>query len=378
MILNDIMETGNFFILFFFSLVFLVSLVMNILLLIFTVRIYKRELATNVYISGICVADILSLTFGVVPEFTVNYDRNLIRSDNIPCVLSGLVTFAFCITTMNLFSSLAFVQTIAIAKPFFYRKYLTSVVNNVLLIIIVFFYGFAWSIIPFPMGSHYVPDLDKRRCSVDWKLPSMKIYIGFTVLIGFCIPILMQVVSLYVSKRRLESRQQTQIARNRVRSAGYDRFYVRINTLSLGLFMAAWTPYSVVGTMVSFGFFPSSHLFTVCALSAKLATLCNPIIYFCHSRRFNTFVKHVLKFRCVSHFDENNTNCNSNNSNNNGVPNLKQFRTKDPDGSNERLARHVSITSTIVAVIANVDVNANRLPSVTETLPPPPLLKVLK
>ena len=86
---------------------------MNILLLIFTVRVYKRELATNVYISGICVADILSVTFGIVPEFTVNYDRNLIRSDNIPCVLSGLVAFAFCIATINLFGALAFVQTIA-------------------------------------------------------------------------------------------------------------------------------------------------------------------------------------------------------------------------------------------------------------------------
>lgn len=356
---------------------------MNILLLIFTVRVYKRELATNVYISGICVADILSVTFGIVPEFTVNYDRNLIRSDNIPCVLSGLVAFAFCIATINLFGALAFVQTIAIVKPFFYRKHLMSVSNNVFLIILVCFYGFAWSTIPFAMGSRYVPDLDKRRCSVDWKLPSMKIYTGFTVLIGFFIPIIMQGISLYVSKRRLESSHQKEIARNRVRSAGYDRFYIRINTLSLGIFVAAWTPYSVVGTMVSFGFLPSSHLFTMCALSAKLATLCNPIIYFCHSRRFNAYVKHILKFRCIPRFDESNdtgsatNNYNSDNNSNNGVPNLKQFRTKDPDDhNNDRIARHVSITSTIVAVIASVDANANRLPSVTETIPPP--LKILK
>ena len=386
------MGTDEALILFFFVLVFVVSLTANILLLVFTIRIYKRELATNIYISGICVADILSVISGMVPEFMVNYERTMIRQDNLACVMSGLSAFAFCIVTMNLFGALAFIQSLAIAKPFLYRRFFAAcVVNNIYLILLIFIYGLAWSMIPFAVGSRYVPDLDHRRCSVDWKFSNMSIYVGLTVLIGFCVPITMQGASLYISKRNLlnnsnnmnniNHHQQPRNNNNNrnVDAAGYDRFYIRISTLTLGVFIALWTPYSVVGTMVTFGFYPSPSLFTVCALSAKLATLCNPAIFFWNSLRFNTFVKYVLQLKWCHDCNTKQQN-EEDNEVSGGEQNMKQTNNKSNAASgktNKNLQRHLSLITTMAAVISDVDVTRLTPADALETQQTTPLPTLL-
>nr|AUO16425.1 opsin 4 [Clytia hemisphaerica] len=328
------MEAANLLVLVFLALIFFISIITNLLLLIFTIKIYKRELASNFYISGICLADMLSATFGIIPEFIVNYRPDFIDDSNLLCISAGLITLAFCIVTINLFGILAFVQALAIIKPFVYRRYFTQALNNILIVFVVIIYGLFWAVLPYSMNSKYVPDLDGRRCSLDWKDKDMKYYIIACTVIGLFVPVGTQIISLFKSRRQLMKRKNEAHAK---RILGYEKFYIKISTIIVTVFLMVWTPYTVVGFMIVFGYYPSKIAFTVCAMSAKLATLCNPVVYYCYSQRFKRFVRQILRLKWCDPDDD-----------------LQLKRTS--------VERQTSITSTMCAVIANAGVYLPTIP----------------
>ncbi|XP_065671568.1 opsin-3 [Hydra vulgaris] len=282
----------------FLSSVLILSVVLNTTasyIMLFKVK--KIEL-THLFIISLSIANLLESIVGLIPQIIIS-DELVLRKTPM-CIVSGFAVFGFAVTSITHMSFFSLIRTVIVKYPFFYFQRCTAFYYKVALILSCYIYGFSWATFPFIGWSKYEVDLDKKRCSLDWKLSHSKSPSFLLAILIFCniLPGLIIVLGLYFSTKTIYRRKVCkfrQDKKNRLVDI-LEIEYLKVNFLSAAIYFIIWTPYAVVCILTLLKITVPAHMVTVCALFSKLSTISHVLIN-CFINRY--FQKHLLNLRLI-------------------------------------------------------------------------------
>ncbi|XP_012562923.1 opsin-3 [Hydra vulgaris] len=285
----------------FYSTVLVVSVILNTTacyIILFKVK--KKEL-THIFIISLSVTNLLESVIGLIPQIIISSEAKLEKTPL--CITGSFAVFGFAVTSITHLSIFSLVRTVAIKYPIYYFKNSKRFWCRATLILICYCYGFSWAIFPVIGWSKYEIDLDKKRCSLDWRMtrPDSLSYI-LSILI-FCnfLPGTLIAIGLYISKKVIYRRRTCKLRKNENnRSIDLlEKDYLRVCFLSSILFFAIWTPYAVVGILALSKIVPPPLLVTTAAMFSKISTISN-VLTNCFIN--TSFRKHLLNLKIVRVF----------------------------------------------------------------------------
>ncbi|XP_012561431.2 opsin-3 [Hydra vulgaris] len=282
----------------FLSLILIVSVVLNTTasyIMLFKVK--KVEL-THLFIASLSITNLLESIIGLIPQIIIS-DESVSRKTPM-CIVSGFAVFGFAVTSITHMSLFSLIRTIIVKYPFFYFQRCKAFYYKVALILSCYVYGFSWATFPFIGWSKYEVDLDKKRCSLDWKLSQPESRSFFLAVLIFCniLPGIIIVLGLYFSTKTIYRRKASkfrQDQKNRLVDI-LEIEYLKVNFLSAAIYFVIWTPYAVVCILTLLKITVPAHVVTVCALFSKLSTISNVLIN-CFISRY--FQKHLLNLKLI-------------------------------------------------------------------------------
>ncbi|XP_012557437.2 opsin-3 [Hydra vulgaris] len=259
------------------SAVLVTSLALNITAFYITLLKVKKKELTHFFIVSISITNLLESTVGIIPQLVISNDSLLERTPL--CISSGFAVLGFAITNITHLAVLSFIRTVAIKYPMLYLKYHKMIWCRVTLILVCYAYGFVWATLPLIGWSKYDLDLDKKRCSLDWKLTKSNSF-SYILAIYICCNILPGIVvalTLYFSKKTIYRRQSCKLRKN-FKKGRLEREYLKICYLSAIAYFFFWTTYAVIGALTLLQIQISPILATFTALITKLSTISNVVV----------------------------------------------------------------------------------------------------
>ena len=285
----------------FFSTVLVTSILLNMTACYIILIKVKRKELTHLFIISISVTNLLESVLGIIPQIVMSAE-SLFERTNL-CITSGFAVFGFAITNIAHLSVLSLIRTVAIKYPIFYFKNCKKFWCRVTLISVCYAYGFTWATLPLIGWSKYEIDLDKKRCSLDWRLTRSDSLSYIVTVFIFCniLPGILIALALYVSVNAVAHRKVCELRlTKKIRSIDLlEKDYLRVCSLSTIMFFVIWTPYAVVGILALFKIVPPTLLVMIAAMFAKLSTISNVLIN-CFINK--SFKNHLLKLRLIRLF----------------------------------------------------------------------------
>nr|QHF16590.1 opsin [Hydra vulgaris] len=245
---------------------------------IILLKVKKKEI-THLFIISISLINMLESIVGFIPDILTS-DGSLINRTPL-CISSGFTVFGCAITSITHITVLSFIRTLVIKYPFFYHKTCKKMWVKATLIAMCYLYGFSWATFPLIGWSKYELDLDKKRCSLDWKLTQSDSASYFLTILIFCnlLPAIVISTTLYTSRKIISKRNAREDCQNHQASLDIlENDYLNVCLLSTGTFFFIWTPYAVIGFLTILKIVIPTQLVTASAIFAKLSTITNVII----------------------------------------------------------------------------------------------------
>ncbi|NP_001274709.1 uncharacterized protein LOC101234858 [Hydra vulgaris] len=245
---------------------------------IILLKIKKKEI-THLFITSISLTNMLESIVGFIPQITTS--ENFLLERTPLCISSGFAVFGCAITSITHITALSFMRTIVMKYPFFYYKTCKKMWVKATLIAMCYFYGFSWATFPLIGWSKYELDLDKKRCSLDWKLTQSDSASYFLTILIFCnlLPAIVISTTLYTSRKIISKRNAREDCQNHQASLDIlENDYLNVCLLSTATFFFIWTPYAVIGVLTILKIVIPTQLVTAGAMFAKLSTITNVVI----------------------------------------------------------------------------------------------------
>ncbi|XP_012561250.2 opsin-3 isoform X1 [Hydra vulgaris] len=282
----------------FLSLILIVSVVLNTTasyIMLFKVK--KVEL-THLFIVSLSITNLLESIIGLIPQIIIS-DESVLRKTPM-CIVSGFAVFGFAVTSITHMSLFSLIRTVIVKYPFFYFQKCKAFYYKVALILSCYVYGFSWATFPFIGWSKYEIDLDKKRCSLDWKLSQPESRSFFLAVLIFCniLPGIVIALGLYYSTKIINRRKACKFRQDKKKRLVniLEIEYLKVNFLSAAIYFVIWTPYAVVSILTLLKITVPAYVVTVCALFSKLSTISNVLIN-CFINRY--FQKHLLNLGLI-------------------------------------------------------------------------------
>ncbi|XP_065660422.1 opsin-3-like [Hydra vulgaris] len=263
------------------STILLMSVILNATACyIILLKVKKKEI-THLFIASISFTNMLESVVGFIPQI-VTSDKLLLERTPL-CISSGFAVFCFAVTSITHLAILSSIRTAVIKYPFFYYETCKKVWFKTTLIIICYLYGFIWATFPLIGWSKYEVDLDKKRCSLDWKLTKSDSLSYFAAILVFCniMPCLVISTMLYTSRKLISERKARKANQSQSHQESLDILendYLKVCLFSAIAFFITWAPYAVIGILTIIKIVIPTQLVTAAAMFAKLSTITNVII----------------------------------------------------------------------------------------------------
>nr|QHF16602.1 opsin [Hydra vulgaris] len=177
-------------------------------------KVKKKEI-THLFIVSISITNLLETTIGLTPQLMMANEFLLERTPL--CIVSGFSVLGFAITNITHLTILSFIRTVAIKYPLQFLRYNKMFWCRATLIFVCYANGFFWAILPIIGWSKYELDLDKQRCSLDWRLTKLNSF-SYILSIFICcniLPGIVIVLMLYFSKKTIYRRKGRKICQSR-------------------------------------------------------------------------------------------------------------------------------------------------------------------
>ncbi|XP_065671329.1 opsin-3 [Hydra vulgaris] len=283
------------------STIFIASMILNTIACYIIAYKVKRKKLTHWVVISISIANLLETIIGLIPEIVMS-DKPLLKKTPL-CVTGSYAVFGLSIASITHLLVLSLIRTAAIKYPIFWRHFYLKISSKVwckaTLILFCYSYGFSWATFPVFGWSKYEIDLNKKHCSLDWKLTQSNSLSYILTILIFCsiFPGLVITCASYICKKAI-TQQKTSYIRNKNSRPMYTlkKEHLRVCFLSALLFFVTWTPYTVVGVFTLFRIIIPMELVTIASLFSKLSTISNVLIN-CFINK--SFRKHLLNLRLV-------------------------------------------------------------------------------
>ncbi|XP_065659461.1 opsin-3 isoform X2 [Hydra vulgaris] len=261
-------------------------------------KVKKKEI-THLFITSISLTNMMESIVGFIPQVVTS---NKLLLERTPlCISSGFAVFGCAVTSITHITVLSFIRIIVIKYPFFYYKTCKKIWVKATLVAVCYLYGFSWATFPLIGWSKYELDLDKKRCSLDWKLTQSDSASYFLTILIFCniLPAIVISTTLYTSKKIISKRKAREDFQNHHVSLDIlENDYLKVCLLSTATFFFIWTPYAVVGILTILKIVIPTQLVTAGAMFAKLSTITNVII---NCFIVKSFKNQVLELRFIQY-----------------------------------------------------------------------------
>ncbi|NP_001274719.1 uncharacterized protein LOC101236169 [Hydra vulgaris] len=281
----------------FLSLILIVSVVLNTTasyIMLFKVK--KKELM-HLFIISLSTTNLLESIVGITPQIIFS-EQSLLRKTPL-CIFSGFAVFGFAVTSITHMSAFSLIRTVIVKYPIYYFQRYKAFHYKAALILSCYVYGFSWATFPFIGWSKYEVDLDKKRCSLDWKLSQSESPSFFLAILIFCniLPGTVIALGLYFSTKIIHRRKACKTRQDKNKTLDIlEMEYLKVNFLSAILYFVIWTPYAIVSILTLLKITVPAYLVTVSALFSKLSTISNVLIN-CFINK--SFQKHLLNLRLI-------------------------------------------------------------------------------
>ncbi|XP_065672334.1 opsin-3-like [Hydra vulgaris] len=259
------------------STVLLTSVVLNMTACYIILFKVKKKEITHLLIVSISITNLLETTIGLTPQLLMANEFSLERTPL--CIVSGFAVLSFAITNITQLTILSFIRTVAIKYPLQFLRYNKMFWCRATLILVCYANGFFWAILPIIGWSKYELDLDKKRCSLNWRLTKLNSF-SYILSIFICCNILPGIaiaLTLYFSKKTIYRRRGRKICQSR--ETGFlEKEYLRVCLLSTITFFFFWSFYALFSVLTLLKIVIPTNLATTSALFAKLSTISNVLI----------------------------------------------------------------------------------------------------
>ncbi|XP_065671629.1 opsin-3 [Hydra vulgaris] len=277
------------------SAVLMTSIVLNMTACYIILAKVKRKELTHLFVVSISITNLLESTIGLTLQL-VMVAEYLVESTPL-CIASSFSAFGFAITNITHLAMLSFIRTIAIKYPRQYLKYHKMFLCRAALIFVCYAYGFFWATLPIIGWSKYKLDLDKKGCSLDWKLTKSNSF-SFILTIFICcniLPGIVMAIALYFSAKEIRYRKARKFPQN-TKTNLLEKEYLQVCFLSAVAFFFFWISYAIVGVLTLLKIDIPTHLATTTALFSKFSTISNVLIN-CYA--IKSFRKQLLKVKVI-------------------------------------------------------------------------------
>ena len=273
-----------------------------------TMRVARRDrhLVFGMFASSLCVI-IISVPSVVIQCFLC---RRL--SLTLICQVEGFNSFFNGCMAMYMLVALSVVRYVTTANSSLSQRLQRRIEDkSSYLVLICLLLSSLWAVPPlFGRGNAYVPEGLGFHCGLNWcdrSLPSRIYFLLLFINVYFLPLIFIAYVNIYIQRtvhrlthlcstvplefahlkeedalRRHASQSQYDRERRRLQYLNQDRRFVLATSISVLIYLIAWSPYSIVALAQVFGDLFSLYnpwLMTTWALLAKLSMISNPIIY---------------------------------------------------------------------------------------------------
>ncbi|XP_047138208.1 pinopsin [Hydra vulgaris] len=281
----------------FLSLILVLSVMLNTTACYtILIKVKKKELA-HLFILSISFTNLMESIIGVLPHVITSGE--ILSGSNSLCIASGFAVFGFAITSISHLCIHSLNRTVAIIYPIYYFKYRKRFWYRSALISLCYAYGFMWASFPAIGWSKYNLDVDKKRCSLDWKLTRSNSLSYILSVLIFCniFPGILIVIGLFRSKKVIYRRRTRSLGQKDDNQTDFlEKHYLKVFSLSSAMFFVTWTPYALVSILALLKIAPPPLLVTTSALLSKLSTVSNVLVN-CFINK--SFKKHVFSIRFI-------------------------------------------------------------------------------
>ncbi|XP_059374318.1 visual pigment-like receptor peropsin [Carassius carassius] len=273
-----------------------VSLSSNIVVLLMFVKFRELRTATNAIIINLAVTDIGIAGIGY-PMSAASDLHGSWKFGYTGCQIYAALNIFFGMASIGLLTVVAIDRYLTISRPDIGQKLTTA--SYTLLIAASWLNAVFWSSMPIVGWAGYAPDPTGATCTINWRNndTSFVSYTMTVITVNFIIPLAVMFYCYYnisVTVKRYK-------ASNCLDSINIDwsdqMDVTKMSIVMIVMFLAAWSPYSIVCLWASFGDPKKipAPMAIIAPLFAKSSTFYNPCIYVIANKKFRRAIMGMLR-----------------------------------------------------------------------------------
>uniref|UniRef100_A0A671PML8 Visual pigment-like receptor peropsin n=1 Tax=Sinocyclocheilus anshuiensis TaxID=1608454 RepID=A0A671PML8_9TELE len=246
-----------------------VSLSSNIVVVLMFVKFRELRTATNAIIINLAVTDIGIAGIGY-PMSAASDLYGSWKFGYTGCQIYAALNIFFGMASIGLLTVVAIDRYLTISRPDIGQKLTT--VSYTLLIVAAWLNAVFWSSMPIVGWAGYAPDPTGATCTINWRNndTSFVSYTMTVITVNFIIPLAFDLNA---------------------------RLFLQMSIIMIVMFLAAWSPYSIVYLWASFGDPKKipAPMAIIAPLFAKSSTFYNPCIYVIANKKFRRAIMGMLR-----------------------------------------------------------------------------------
>ncbi|XP_067241860.1 visual pigment-like receptor peropsin [Chanodichthys erythropterus] len=273
-----------------------VSLSSNIVVLLMFVKFRELRTATNAIIINLAFTDIGVAGIGY-PMSAASDLHGSWKFGYMGCQIYAALNIFFGMASIGLLTVVAIDRYLTICRPDVGQK--LSALSYTLLIVAAWLNAVFWSAMPIIGWAGYAPDPTGATCTINWRNndASFVSYTMTVIIVNFIIPLSVMFYCYYNVSVTVK-RFKVSNCLDSIDMDWSDQMDVtKMSIIMIVMFLAAWSPYSIVCLWASFGDPKKipAPMAIIAPLFAKSSTFYNPCIYVIANKKFRRAITGMLR-----------------------------------------------------------------------------------
>ncbi|XP_051773960.1 visual pigment-like receptor peropsin [Ctenopharyngodon idella] len=273
-----------------------VSLSSNIVVLLMFVKFRELRTGTNAIIINLAFTDIGVAGIGY-PMSAASDLHGSWKFGYMGCQIYAALNIFFGMASIGLLTVVAIDRYLTICRPDVGQK--LSTLSYTLLIVAAWLNAVFWSAMPIIGWAGYAPDPTGATCTINWRNndASFVSYTMTVITVNFIIPLSVMFYCYYNVSVTVK-RFKVSNCLDSIDMDWSDQMDVtKMSIIMIVMFLAAWSPYSIVCLWASFGDPKKipAPMAIIAPLFAKSSTFYNPCIYVIANKKFRRAITGMLR-----------------------------------------------------------------------------------
>ncbi|XP_056327294.1 visual pigment-like receptor peropsin [Danio aesculapii] len=273
-----------------------ISLSSNIVVLLMFVKFRELRTATNAIIINLAFTDIGVAGIGY-PMSAASDLHGSWKFGYMGCQIYAALNIFFGMASIGLLTVVAIDRYLTICRPDIGQKLTTR--SYTLLIVAAWLNAVFWSSMPIVGWAGYAPDPTGATCTINWRNndTSFVSYTMTVITVNFIIPLSVMFYCYYNVSATVK-RFKASNCLDSINMDWSDQMDVtKMSVIMIVMFLAAWSPYSIVCLWASFGDPQKipAPMAIIAPLFAKSSTFYNPCIYVIANKKFRRAITGMIR-----------------------------------------------------------------------------------